>query len=159
MEERFEQQALARRNAELEGKAPQEILAFAFATYPKVAISTAFGVEGCALIDMAVRLKPDVPIFTIDTDYLFAETLALKEQLVARYKLNLTVVQPLLSVAEQEARHGLRLYQSNPDQCCAIRKVEPNQRAIRGLVLGGLVFRASGRRAWLEFPARSRLRP
>src|SRR5215831_2371405 len=102
MEERFEVRALARRNAELESKTPEEILAFAFATYPRVALSTAFGVEGCALIDMAVRLKPDVPVFTIDTDYLFPETQALKERLVERYGLNLKVVRPLLSVAEQE---------------------------------------------------------
>src|SRR5262245_8227851 len=133
MEDRFQVQALARKSAELEGKTPQEILAFVFDVYPKAAISTAFGVEGCALIDMAVRLRPDVPVYTIDTDYLFPETLALKERLASRYRLHLTVLKPLLTVEEQEARHGLRLYESDPDQCCAIRKVEPNRRAIRGL--------------------------
>jgi len=129
----FDLEALRRKNAELETATPAEILAFAFATYPKVAISTAFGVEGCALIDMAVRLKPDVAVFTIDTDYLFTETLALKQRLVDKYRLNLTTLKPLLTIAEQEQRHGLRLYESNPDLCCGIRKVEPNQRAIRGL--------------------------
>jgi len=129
----FDPEAIRQKNAELETATPQEILQFVFATYPKLAISTAFGVEGCALIDMAVRLKPDVPVFTIDTDYLFSETLALKERLVQKYALNLTTFRPQLTIAEQEQRHGLRLYQSNPDLCCGIRKVEPNQRAIAGL--------------------------
>lgn len=129
----FEPDALALKSKELEGATPEQILAFAFETYPKIAISTAFGVEGCALVDMAVRLRPDVPVFTVDTDYLFAETLALRERLVEKYKLNLKVLKPLITIEEQTRRHGLNLYQSNPDQCCAIRKVEPTQRAIEGL--------------------------
>jgi len=129
----FEPDALARKSKELEGATPEQILAFAFETYPKIAISTAFGVEGCALVDMAVKLRPDVPVFTVDTDYLFAETLALRDRLVEKYKLNLKVLRPLITIEEQTQRHGLNLYQSNPDQCCAIRKVEPAQRAIEGL--------------------------
>lgn len=124
---------LARKSLELESATPQEILRFVLSTYPNAAISTAFGLEGCALIDMAVRIKPDVPVYTIDTDYLFPETLALKDLLVARYKLNLRIVKPQLSIEEQARRHGPNLYQSNPDLCCAMRKVEPNRRAIAGL--------------------------
>lgn len=129
----YEPAALERKSAELESATPQEILRFVLAAYPNTAISTAFGLEGCALIDMAVRIKPDVPVFTIDTDYLFPETLALKDILVARYKLDLRVVKPRLTIEAQERRHGARLYETDPDQCCAIRKVEPNRRAIAGL--------------------------
>jgi phosphoadenosine phosphosulfate reductase len=129
----FDSDALAKKSAELETATPEQILAFAFETYPKIAISTAFGVEGCALVDMAVRQRPDVQVFTVDTDYLFAETLVLRERLVEKYKLNLKVFKPLITIDEQTQRHGLNLYQSNPDQCCAIRKVEPTQRAIEGL--------------------------
>ena len=75
----FDPDALAKKSAELETATPEQILAFAFETWPKIAISTAFGVEGCALVDMAVRLQPDVQVFTVDTDYLFAETLVLRD--------------------------------------------------------------------------------
>ena len=129
----FDHDALRRKSAELETATPQEILHFALETYPKAAISTAFGVDGCALIDMAVKIKPDVPVFTIDTDYLFPETLALKNRLVEKYKLNLTVLKPLLTIEQQAQKYGADLYGSNPDQCCNIRKVEPNHRAIEGL--------------------------
>lgn len=126
-------EAIRRQSALFETAEPQDILRFVFATYPKVAISTAFGLEGCALIDMAVKIKPDVPVFTIDTDYLFPETLALRDKLVEKYKLNLTVLKAKLTIEEQERQYGKDLYASNPDQCCAIRKVEPNRRAIAGL--------------------------
>lgn len=129
----YDPQALKRKSLELEAATPQEILRFVFATYPNAAISTAFGPEGCAVIDMAVQIKPDVPVYTIDTDYLFPETLALKDILVARYKLNLTVIKPLLTIEEQEKQFGAKLYETNPDRCCAIRKIEPNRRAIAGL--------------------------
>jgi phosphoadenosine phosphosulfate reductase len=129
----YEPITLARKSVEFESATPQEILRYVFSTYPNTAISTAFGLEGCALIDMAVRIRPDVPVFTIDTDYLFPETLALKDLLVARYQLNLKILKPQLTIAEQEKQHGAKLYQSNPDLCCAIRKVEPNRRAIAGL--------------------------
>ncbi len=129
----YEPITLARKSVEFESATPQEILRYVFSTYPNTAISTAFGLEGCALIDMAVRIKPEVPVFTIDTDYLFPETLALKDLLVARYKLNLKILKPQLTIAEQEKQHGARMYESNPDLCCAIRKVEPNRRAIAGL--------------------------
>jgi len=131
--ERLDPEFLKRKSRELETATPQEILRFVLETYPNAAISTAFGLEGCALIDMATRIRPDVPVYTIDTDFLFPETLALKDILVARYRLNLRIVRPLMSVAEQERRYGPELYETNPEQCCAIRKVEPNRRAIAGL--------------------------
>jgi len=66
---------LAARSRAFEGARPQEILEWTLAEYaPRVAISTAFGVEGCALIDMAWRIDPAVRVFTVDTDFLFPET-------------------------------------------------------------------------------------
>jgi phosphoadenosine phosphosulfate reductase len=129
----YDPDALKAKSAELERATPQEILAYALASYDKIAISTAFGVEGCALIDMAVRIRSDVPVFTVDTEYLFEESLALTKRMQDKYGLRLTVFRPRLTIAEQEVRHGLKLYESDPDQCCAIRKVEPTRRAIAGL--------------------------
>jgi phosphoadenosine phosphosulfate reductase len=126
--------ALAEKGRALEGRPPQEILAWALAEYaPRVAISTAFGVEGCALIDMAVKLDPRVAVFTVDTDFLFPETRALIERMVERYGLALTTFRGATTRAEQEARHGLALYAKDSDRCCALRKVEPTRRAVAGL--------------------------
>jgi phosphoadenosine phosphosulfate reductase len=125
---------LRARSAELEGKPPQEILAWALAHYaPRVAISTAFGVEGCALIDMAVKIDPAVQVFTIDTGFLFPETQALIARFVEKYGIKLTTLTGTVSLEEQERRHGLALWGRDTDACCALRKVEPTDRAVTGL--------------------------
>ncbi len=122
---------IAAKSRGFEGAPPQEILAWALAEYaPRVAVSTAFGVEGCALIDMAVAIDPGVEVFTVDTDFLFPETQELVERMVERYRLRLTTVKGTVSLEDQEARHGLALYARDPDLCCALRKVEPTRRAL-----------------------------
>src|SRR6185436_6202783 len=108
--------------------------AWALAEYaPRVGISTAFGVEGCALIDMAVKLDPKIAVFTVDTDFLFPETYELMARLEARYGLQVTRVKGLVTKAEQEQEHGVALWERDSDKCCALRKVEPTERAVAGL--------------------------
>jgi phosphoadenosine phosphosulfate reductase len=131
---RFDAAELARKSAELEGRPPQEILAWALAEYqPRLCISTAFGVEGCALIDMAMKLDPAIPVFTVDTGFLFPETHELIARFVDRYGIRLTTHAGEVSKADQEQRHGLALWSRDPDLCCQLRKVEPTQRAVRGM--------------------------
>ncbi len=126
---RVDADRLAAQSRELEGAPPEAILGWAFAEYaPRIAISTAFGIEGCVLIDMAVRVDPKVKVFTVDTGLLFPEAVALRERLVARYGIDLTVMRP-----EAPESHGLALYARDADACCALRKVEPTRRALAGL--------------------------
>ncbi len=144
---------LAARSRELEGAAPADILRFALAAWPRdeIAISTAFGVEGCALIDLAVRIDPAVQVFTVDTGYLFAETLELRARLEARYGIKVTTFTPAETVAEHEHKRG-KLYTVDTDACCAIRKVEPTERAVRGLSawIAGLRRDQSSTRAGIQ---------
>src|SRR5688572_27263805 len=129
-----DKEELARRSAELDGRPAEEILAWALAEYaPRVAISTAFGVEGCALIDMAVKLDPKVNVFTVDTDFLFPEAHELIGRFVDKYGIQLTTFKGEVSKAEQERKHGLALYSRDTDLCCSLRKVEPTKRAVAGL--------------------------
>src|SRR5580704_8207952 len=121
MKERIEQlQATA------EAWRPDRILAWAFDTFGEtVAISSAFGVEGMALIDIASRLRQTFRVFTLDTEFLFPETYNLMDQVEQRYNIRIERVYPLASPEEQERVYGPALWQSDPDQCCNLRKVEP----------------------------------
>ena len=130
----FEAEALARKSAELEGKPAQEIVAWAIAEYgPRAGISTAFGVEGCALIDMAVKIDPRIPVFTIDTGFLFPETYELMQRFSEKYGIEIQKLEGQVSKAEQEREFGVALWERDSDHCCALRKVEPTQRAVAGL--------------------------
>ncbi len=113
---------------------PEEILAFAFRRFPaRIAISTAFGAEGCALIDLAHKVDPSVPVFYIDTGFAFRETNELKNRIEQKYGITVRVFHPELDVTQQAVKFGERLYERDPDHCCAMRKVEPLQRALKDL--------------------------
>ncbi|MDE2888785.1 MAG: phosphoadenylyl-sulfate reductase [Gemmatimonadota bacterium] len=125
---------LSRLADELKNAPPEDILARAWRDLgPAVAMSTAFGPSGVVLVDMAQRVAPQLPVFTIDTGYLFSETLALKKRVEARYNIQIETLRPRLSVPEQDRVCGPDLYSTEPDRCCAMRKVEPLQRKLAGL--------------------------
>lgn len=113
---------------------PQQALSWAFDTFGKdVAIASAFGVEGMVLIDLASKLTPKFRLFSIDTDFLFPETYALMEKVDQRYGIQIEKVYSKLRPAEQEKEYGPALWSHNPDQCCYLRKVEPQKRKIAEL--------------------------
>ena len=123
---------LARWNAALAGRSPVEVLAAAAERWPAIRFGTGFGQEGCALVDMIARHRLPVDVFTLDTGLLFAETYALWQRLQWRYGVVIRGVRPVLTVAQQGAMFGERLWQRDPDRCCALRKLEPLRLALSG---------------------------
>ncbi len=67
---------------------------------------------------------PDIPVLFLETGYHFTSVYRYRDEMTARYNLNLVNVIPEQTVPEQEAQFGL-LYQLQPDQCCKMRKVRP----------------------------------
>ena len=71
-------------------------------------------------------------IANLDTGYQFKETLDLKDRLVEKYGLDILMLQPKMSVAEQDEKHGKNLYERDPDQCCYMRKLVPLAEMLTG---------------------------
>lgn len=115
-----------RQRAELMREAPPEdVMAWTIATFPgKTALTVSFSGGGVVLAHMLGRIDKAVPVIFLDTGCHFRETYEFKEQFAATYALNLVEVHPLTDPGP--------LYETDPDRCCAIRKVEPMQRAIAG---------------------------
>ena len=112
--------------ADAERWRPEELLTWAFATYGKdVAIASGFGVEGMVLLDLASRVRTDLRVFTLDTEFLFPETYDLMDRVEKRYGIKVERVYSTLTPDEQEREHGAALWKSDPDKCCGLRKVEP----------------------------------
>jgi phosphoadenosine phosphosulfate reductase len=107
----------------LEGHPPEEILSVAADRFPRITFATGFGAEGCVLIDLIGRHRLPIDIFTLDTGLLFAETYELWRRLKQRYGIQIRSVQPALTLEQQERAHGARLWETDPDRCCEIRKV------------------------------------
>jgi phosphoadenosine phosphosulfate reductase len=120
----------------LEAKQPQEVLAVAIDRYgPKIVLACSFGAEDVVLVDMIHRINPSVPLFYLDTDFLFPETYATRDRIVKQYDLKplqVLQVKSLLTPERQAEKYGPALWASDPDRCCELRKVEPLTRMLKG---------------------------
>lgn len=94
-----------------------------------VCLTCSFQAEDVLLTRLAIELDASLPILFLDTGYHFAETYTYRDEMARQWRLNLINLLPDKTVVEQEAEHGL-LYQSAPDQCCKLRKVEPLFKAV-----------------------------
>jgi phosphoadenosine phosphosulfate reductase len=119
---------------EFEAASPEAVLRWAIEEFgPDVAFATGFGAEGCVLVSMLSAISPGTRIFYLDTDLLFPETYALRDQLEARYGVHFERRATSLSVSDQAAQYGERLWEREPDLCCRLRKVEPLREMLKGL--------------------------
>ncbi len=120
----------------LENARPEAILAWGIETYsPRLTMATAFGAEGCVLIDMISKLDPagkSVRLFNLETGYQFEETLDLRERILQKYGLEVEYVRAEESVVEMETRLGGPIYGTDPAECCRQRKIVPLKRGLEG---------------------------
>jgi phosphoadenosine phosphosulfate reductase len=103
----------------------------------RIALSTAFGPEGIVLLDMLLELVPRPRVFTIDTGRLPEETHALIDRVRDHFGITVEVMFPDAAEVERMTREaGVNLFYRSVDdrrRCCAVRKVLPLGRALRGL--------------------------
>jgi phosphoadenosine phosphosulfate reductase len=92
----------------------------------RMLITTSFGMEGCALIDMYAGHGVPLTVAYLDTMFFFPETYKLRDEIEKRYP-HLTFVNrgTDLTPEEQAARYGDELWRRDPDLCCKLRKVDP----------------------------------
>ena len=118
---------------QMEDAAPKRILAWASETFgEELAIVTSFQPSGIATLDMMSRIAPETPVLTLDTGFLFPETVELMRTLEARWGLNLRIIKPRQTPKQQARDYGDRLWERNPDRCCHIRKTIPLRDALDG---------------------------
>jgi len=94
-------------------------------------LTCSFQAECMVVLHLVLEQHPEIPVLFLDTGYHFPETYAYRDRMGAAWNLNLVNLQPRQTVAEQETQFGI-LYQSAPDRCCGLRKVEPLFAALEG---------------------------
>ncbi|MDQ3856445.1 MAG: phosphoadenylyl-sulfate reductase [Chloroflexota bacterium] len=128
------QAELDRLNDELRSRSPQEIIEWAVDRFGDgVILACSFGgISGMALLDMAVKIWPEIDVFYLDTDFLFPQTLRTRDAAIEKYQIRPIAFKSRLTPEDQARQYGDELWRRDPDKCCALRKVEPTVRALEG---------------------------
>jgi phosphoadenosine phosphosulfate reductase len=117
----------------LRDAAPAEVIATALKTVGRehLALVSSFGTESAALLKVMADVDPAISVIFLDTGWLFEETLAYRDTLIATLGLtDVRSIKPLDEVLSREDPDR-ELWFSDPDACCRIRKVEPLARALK----------------------------
>ncbi len=130
---------LEKANAELEKASAVAFLQWAFRTFTpgKIAFASSFGLEDVVVIDIVHKIDPSVRFFTLDTGRLNEETYDVMERVRRKYDVSIESYFPDATKVENLERakgfYSFRESVENRKECCAIRKIEPLSRALKGM--------------------------
>lgn len=96
----------------------------------RIAAVSSFGAESAVLLHMVAQVDVDVPVVFTNTQKMFGETLAYRDELAETLGFTyLRVFRPDPRLLAIKDKTGLR-WSYDPDGCCDLRKVEPLRRAL-----------------------------
>lgn len=113
-------------NRSLSAKIVDARVAQVFNSFKDVLVTSSFGTTSAVLLHIVSRIKPECPIYFIDTGYHFEETMAYKKRLSRLLDLYVIDLRP--GPANHAMTQNENLWEQDPDKCCAINKVEPLSR-------------------------------
>jgi phosphoadenosine phosphosulfate reductase len=114
---------------QLEGKPAEAIVAWAMEEFgDRFCVTSSFA--DAVLAHVVSRVAPGVDVLFLDTGLHFAETLRVREIVQRTLPVTVRSIRPRQTMAEQDAEHGPKLFAREPDECCALRKIEPLERAL-----------------------------
>ena len=124
--------------------------------FDDVALVSSFGAESAVLLHMVAQIDKTIPLIFVNTQKIFGETLAYRDELAERLGfVDMRVYRPDPYLLAQRDTTGLR-WSYDPDGCCDLRKVEPLRRALTGFdawISGRKGFQAGTRTALPRFEA------
>ena len=97
----------------------------------RIALVSSFGAESVVLLHLVSVIDRTTPVLFIDTEMLFAETIAYQAEVADKLGLTITrITADRAKLAFEDPDNTL--HQFNTDACCALRKTEPLERALSG---------------------------
>lgn len=91
----------------------------------KLMLTSSFQTHSIPLLHIISSLPFKIPVYFLDTGYLFPETYAYKNQIADFLALNVISLESVFDKKNQIDNKSCFLYMTNPDKCCHINKVLP----------------------------------
>lgn len=121
-------------DAYLETQVAEDIDLAALLADPRLgrfALLSSFGAESVVMIHLVTSLVRETPVLFLDTGQHFPETLDYVQHVKEALNLNLHIIKPNAELTLSEDPEKT-LHQSNPNQCCMLRKSLPLGDALQG---------------------------
>lgn len=87
--------------------------------------TSSFQSHSIPLLHIISRIDPGIPVYFLNTGYLFPETISFAERLGGELGLEISGLRPAVPKAHQLDDNGHLLFASDPEYCCYLNKVQP----------------------------------
>ena len=119
-------------NKECQGLAPKKILEVSIKKFGnKITYICSFGTESAIILHMISEINKNFPIFLLNTNFLFPETIDYKNKLLKKLRLtncfDIIPDESLINIEDPENN----LWKNDTNRCCEIRKVKPLDKTLK----------------------------
>ncbi|RAX23536.1 MULTISPECIES: phosphoadenylyl-sulfate reductase [Actinomyces] len=109
----------------------EAVVAWAAETFPG-SLAVACSMADAVLPHVVASRIPGVDTLFLETGFHFPQTEQTRDAVARTMDVTVIDVLPELTIAQQDAEYGPRLYERDPTKCCYLRKVAPLARALSG---------------------------
>ena len=91
----------------------------------KLFTTSSFQTHSTVLLHIISRIDKTIPVYCLNTGYLFGETLEYRNTISSAFGLNVITINPEVPKSLQKDYEGRLLFVADPDRCCHYNKVMP----------------------------------
>ena len=113
----------------------EQVIDWVAANFDVDAVAIACSMADAVLPHIVTQKIANTEVLFLETGYHFAETHATRNEVARALPVRIVDVKPKLTVAEQDAKFGEKLYSRDPNLCCQMRKVDPLHESLKNYEL------------------------
>ena len=87
--------------------------------------TSSFQTHSLVMLHILSKIDPTIPVYFINTGYLFPETILFRDQVAEDFGLNIIDLRPNTPKHLQREPNGKLMFTTDPDHCCYLNKTQP----------------------------------
>lgn len=91
----------------------------------KLFTTSSFQTHSLVMLHILSRIDRSIPVYFINTGYLFPETVAFKDEITSHFGLTTVDLKPNTPKFMQKEPNGKLMFTTDPDHCCYLNKTQP----------------------------------
>ena len=91
----------------------------------KLFATSSFQSHSIPLLHIISKIDNSIPVYFMNTGFLFPETLAFKDEIAKKFNLKITGLVASTPKVHQLDEKGNLMFASDPDYCCYLNKIQP----------------------------------